>query len=431
MRLTIPTDSSDVELDGVDLLEPRLYGEGDPHRVWHAMREHDPVRWQAVGETGFWSVTRHADANRVLRDHAAFTSERGTMLSMLGVDDPAAGSEMTVTDPPRHTQMRVPLQRALSGKAMLRREERIRAEVRRLLAPALDGEPFDLAAMAMRLSATVACVLIGLPLEDRDLLSRLATTAIAPDDPEYLLPGGREATLAETHQQLFVYFHDAAQPRRGPAADDLLDVLFGIEVDGKPMDRASLAANCYSLLLGATVTTPHALGANVLRMMEDRSYHEWADHPELLQSGVEEALRWASPANHFMRYATQDVEVGGVRVREGEAVVAWLGSANRDAAVFPDPYRFDLRRQPNRHVAFGVGPHHCVGHSAARLTLRVAFEEVFRQFAGFEPAGPVDHLHSNFIAGIKHLPVVPHPRAERSRREPAAAGPAMAGCPFH
>ena len=151
-----------------------------------------------------------------------------------------------------------------------------------------------------------------------------------------------------------------------------------LAVDGKPLDLSAAVANCYSLLLGATVTTPHALSATLLELIETDSYQTWAAHPELMATAVEEALRWSSPANHFMRYATRDIDLHGAQIVKGDAVVSWLGSANRDAEEFCDPYSFDIGRRPNRHVAFGVGPHYCVGHRVARQLLHVVFEQLFR-----------------------------------------------------
>jgi cytochrome P450 len=122
-------------------------------------------------------------------------------------------------------------------------------------------------------------------------------------------------------------------------------------------------------------------------------------------TAVEEALRLGSPVSHFMRYAVDDIEVRGTAIKAGQAVVVWLGAANRDPMAFPDPEDFDLRRKPNKHLAFGIGPHYCVGHTVARVTLRILFNELLSRFTGFAPAGEAMRLHSNFISGYKHLPI--------------------------
>jgi len=154
------------------------------------------------------------------------------------------------------------------------------------------------------------------------------------------------------------------------------------------------------------VTTPHAVAGTVLALIEHPDeYRRWHAVPDLTPTAVEEGLRWASPANHFMRHATKDMTLHGEHIKAGDAVVAWLGSANRDEEMFPDPFRFDLGRTPNRHVAFGFGPHYCVGAPLARIALRMLFAEVAAAVAEFALAGPVEHLTSNFVAGIKSMPV--------------------------
>nr|WP_237545231.1 cytochrome P450 [Streptomyces sp. SID1046] len=132
---------------------------------------------------------------------------------------------------------------------------------------------------------------------------------------------------------------------------------------------------------------------------------DWAAHPEVDATATEEALRWASPVNHFLRYATQDVVMHDTPIAAGDAVVVWLGAANRDEKAFPDAEVFNLRRKPNKHLAFGVGPHYCVGHSLARVTLRILFSELFERFDDFQAAGPTERLRSNFVSGYKHIPI--------------------------
>jgi cytochrome P450 len=377
------------------------------------MREREPVHRQQVdGELGFWSVTTYEDVARVLRDHTAFTSEHGTILNLLGKKDPASGRQLPATDPPRHTRMRSPVQRALNGKILERHRTLIRDEVRSLFAEIGDGEPFDFAELNARLPMAVTGTLMGLDRTDWPQLTHLTSQAIAPDDPEFVGPEGGAATLQRAHRELFATFAESMARRTGDGDGDLIDVLRTMDFeDGRKLEPGEIVSNCYSLLLGANVTTPHVPNAAVLELMANGQYADWAAHPESLLSGLNEALRWSSPASHFMRYAKNDLQLSGVTIRQGEPVVAWLGSANRDSRVFPDPYTFDFRRNPTRHLAFGVGPHYCVGHAVARITLEEFFTELFDQFSGFEPAGTPKHLHSNFIAGFTHLPLVASRRA--------------------
>ncbi|MFH9364182.1 cytochrome P450 [Streptomyces anulatus] len=417
MRLNKSAVPGEIDLDAVDLTASSLYAHSDPHAVWDAMREHAPVHWQQVDDTlGFWSVTKFEDADLVLRDHTLFTSQRGTMLFLLGKDDPARGRQMAATDPPRHTRMRGPMQHALTNKRVERYSDAVTAEVRALLAPALGEERFDFAEAMMALPMATAGTMMGLPREDWARLTRLTTMSIAPEDPEFAGPDGVNETLQAAHRELFAYFHDLLRERRGNLGDDLVSLLLDMEIDGRRLETGAILSNCYSLILGANVTTPFVPTGAMAEIVGTGVWDEWRADPKLLNTGLDEALRWSSPANHFMRYALQDVELRGRKIRAGDAVVVWLGAANRDAEAFTDPFTFDIRRKPNRHVAFGSGPHYCVGHTVARMSLKILFTELFQTFESFELDGEIEHLHSNFVAGIKHLPLVARLRGDAAAR---------------
>lgn len=412
MKLTKPTESSHVVIDNFDLSDPHLHSQGDVHLLWHAMRNRSPVHWTQVKEDlGFWSVTKHSDVVKVLGDHTLFTSERGTLLNLLGIDDPAGGKQMTATDPPRHGEMRKPIQRGFSPRTLQKHNDVIRNEISVLMEPAANGEVIDFASAMMSLSTAVAGTILGLPSSDWPMLTELTAMSIAPDDPKYMLPEGTKATLHKAHREIFSYFESIIHEKKNWEDDEVMGILLNIKVDGKPMDIGAILANCYSLLLGANVTTPHVPSASIYTLIETNSYEEWASRPELISTGVEEALRWSSPASHFMRYALEDVTIRDVNIKKGEAVAAWIGSANRDEEVFVDPFKFDFQRKFNPHVAFGKGAHYCVGNPAARQTVNLLFQEIFNHFEAFEFAGPVEHLASNFIAGIKNLPVKAYPKA--------------------
>ena len=390
--------------DGVDLVDPNLYGSGDPHTIWTEHRRIAPVRWQPVGtDRGFWSVTRHADVSHVLHKHETFSSQRGTLLNLLGAGDPASGSQMAVTDPPRHREMREPLQRALSIRTVEHYQDNIRALVTELLEPLADGGPFDLAAAMSSLPMAVTGTMMASPREDWPQLTWAATAALAAEDPAYQLPSGPEATLRRAHREIFAYFQDIIASRRKRPGDGLIDTLLGVQIDGHGLTDGQIAANCYSLLIGATLTTPQVISSAVAKLAGTSELDRWAASPELINTGVEEAIRWASPTNHFMRYALHDTELAGVPIHADDAVVVWLGSANRDERVFTNPFHFDIARKPNRHIAFGVGPHFCIGHTIARVILRNTFSELLGRFTGIERASEPILLRSNIIAGFREL----------------------------
>ena len=394
MKLSTPNPDQKPDLSHINLFDPSFFATGDPHAVWSYLRSHAPIYAQRLEDgRAFWSVTRHEDVCRVLKDHNTFTSQQGTMLCILHRPDIAAGKMMAATNPPRHTEIRRPFERALGPNAIQAHLPKLGCVAANLLAPGLSGEPWDFAEAAAAFPTEFIGFLMGIPTSE-------------------FMDGSPEETLRFAHHELLAYFASeiSSRHRTGPG-DDLIGQLMSINVGGSRLTDEEIIFNCYGLLLGANVTTPHAASGTVLALAENPDeYSRWASNPELLASGVEEGLRWASPAIHFMRYAVRDTELHGTLIQRGEAVVAWLGSANRDERVFDNPYRFNVGRHPNRHVAFGFGPHFCVGAWLARYALRALFSELLRRVERIELVGPVAHLASNFVAGIKHMPVRMIPR---------------------
>ncbi|MFD5184521.1 cytochrome P450 [Streptomyces sp. NPDC058372] len=397
----------------MNLFDLDLYDSGDPHPIWDMMRAKAPLRHQHLPDgREFWSVTRYDDVCRVLGDHREFTSERGTVVTHLGQDDIAAGLLMTSTDPPRHTQVRRAIGSKLTGRAVAAWEGRIRRAVVRFLEPALAGDPWDLAEQALRLPAIVTGPLLGIPERDWDELVQLTAMVTAPSDPHFQ-QGSEAATLAISHHELLAYVTEWVKRRRSAGGEDgsLLDHLMSVRAGDAPLTDEEIAYDGYSILLGANVTTPHTVSGTVLALIEQPEQFAKAQaDPSLIPSLVEEGLRWTSPACNFMRYATGETLIGGGTIPAGGAVVAWIGSANRDESQFTDPHRFDITRTPNRHVAFGFGPHYCIGGPLARMTLRIFFEELLRRCASIGLAGEPQHLRSFFIAGMTHLPIVARER---------------------
>ncbi|MCF4140760.1 cytochrome P450 [Streptomyces sp. Tue 6430] len=415
MRLTPgAARDRDLDLDRVDLFDLDLYTSGDPHPVWDVMRAKAPLHHQVLPDgREFWSVTRYDDVCRVLGDHREFTSERGTVVTHLGVDDVAAGKLLTSTDPPRHTQVRRAIGARLTARAVAPWEDRIRQAIVRFLEPALDGGTFDLAERALLLPAIVTGPLLGIPERDWAELVQLTAMVTAPSDPHFR-HGSEAATLAIAHHELVTYVTEWVKRRRSAGGEDgsLLDHLMTARAGDEPLTDEEIALDGYSILLGANVTTPHTVSGTVHALVErPEQFAKAQADPSLVPNLVEEGLRWTSAACNFMRYAVDDVHIGGGTVPARGAVVAWIGSANRDASRFTDPHEFDITREgAKRQIAFGFGPHFCIGAPLARLTLRVFFEELLRRFGSIELDGEPQHLRSYFIAGMTHLPVVAQKR---------------------
>lgn len=386
----------------VDLTDPWFFADGDPHAVWRAMRDEAPVHRHLLRDgRAYVSVTRYADVRTVLGDHRTFSSRRGNMLSVLGGHDPAADRMMVASDPPIHTALREPLAKLLSHQQLRSQIPAVRAMARRILSPLAETETWDVAQAVAMFPMAFTGTLMGLPESDWPELIRLTTTSIAPDDPRF---GSGTDDLVTAHHELFEYF--AEQAHRGGERDDLVGAVRRLRLRDRPLRVDEVIYNCYNLLLGATVTVPHTIAATVLAFAEHPTeYERITPDQDSVDRAVAEGLRWASPATHIMRYTTTAVQIGGVVIDPDQAVVGWLGSANRDERVFPDPYRFDVTRRPNNHLAFGFGRHYCLGGPLAQIALHQFFHELVRLAAGFEVAGDVRHLVSNFIAGYTSLPM--------------------------
>ncbi|MFD1547390.1 cytochrome P450 [Nonomuraea guangzhouensis] len=395
MRITAPGPEERADLDHTDLADVALYTSGDPHLAWQRLRAEQPLYWsERTGGPGFWSVTRHADVKRVLRDHENFTSECGTALWQSGTPDPAAGRMMHGTDPPAHGRIRKPLGHELTTQAVLRYEPAARALIRAAVEP---GE-WDCAPAFSRLPMEILALVMGLPKADVDLLADLGYASIAPLDPHYRT-GSERVTRLRAHHQLMAYFADEiGRPRE----DGLIAHLQAITVDGRPLTSEEVVLNCFSLLIGGVVTSGQVVLATLIALAE-----RGGRVPAVASTAtaVEEALRWASPTTHFVRHARRDVEMYGRTIRAGEAVAAWIASANRDEREFAHPFTFDPARSPNRHIAFGSGSHRCIGSHLARFTLRLVFEEFIDRLDHIELTAPPTHLSSIEIAGVVSLPV--------------------------
>ncbi|CAM3366638.1 cytochrome P450 [Kibdelosporangium persicum] len=392
----------------VDLYQPGIYVSGNPHAAWHKLRAEAPVCRQAA-PTGaeFWSVTRYRDVQRVLRETTRFTSEHSTMLSALG-GDIAKGQAINLVDGPRHSALRVPALRQMSAAVMREREHVVRQRVSELVASWARRQDVDMAAELAIMPMVIAGDVIGIPAGDWAHAARWTMASVAPADPAYAV-GGVTETLAQAHVELLTMFTELMADRRARPGEDLISVLTTIEADGARLTDHEVIVNSYAFVMGASITTPQVISHLALVMAEDPGlWREIRADRSLWPGTVEEALRWSAPVNHLLRLATGDAEIGGHAIRPGDLVCAWIASANRDEKVFADPYAFDPRRSPNPHLAFGFGPHHCIGVHLARTGLAAMIAELATRVDRFEQTGPVRHLASNFVNGITSLPLRLH-----------------------
>lgn len=395
-----------VALGDIDLLDPERYRSGSQHAAWHTLRAEAPV-WPQTRADGltFWSVTRYEDVLRVIKDHRTFSSAHGTILAVLD-GDPAAGRAINLMDPPRHSALRIPTMRLLSASAVRAAGGVLQERVRALVDSWPDGEEFDLAPLLLGLPLMAVGDLIGIPEQHWADVASLAMSGVAPADPHFAI-GDVARTLAMVHTQLFDILGGLVDERRGRPRNDVMSALLSVDENGCRLPVEDVVLNCYSFLMGANTTTPHAAAHMILAFAHRPDlWRALGQEIERVYWAVEESLRWASPTNHFVRRAVTPVQLGGVQLDEGDLVCAWIASANRDERMFSDPYSFDPTRTNNQHLAFGKGIHYCNGAHGARSVLSLLLTEMLTTFEDVQVSSPPVHLYSNFINGITELRVV-------------------------
>ena len=418
-----------VTLESIHLVDPDVYAERVPFEWFDYLRREHPVSWhpEPPPNRGFWAVTRHADLEAVIKDPATFSSARGgVILEEMQPDEMEARRSMMETDAPRHTRLRRIVSPQFGPRAIREYEPFARDLARRVLDRALPLGEFDFVEHVSReFPIRVLARILGVPDEDTDQLIAWGDRMIGNMDPEFTdAVVGRDDTSAyrllpfrsPAAAELTEYGHAMAELRREDPRGDLVTKLVHAEVDGHSLTRPEFD-NFFSLLVVAgNETTRHTITHGMLALLNNP--HQWrrlVDEPSLMPTATEEILRYGSVTMQFRRTATRDAVLHGQGIREGDKVVVWFISANYDDEVFPDPYRFDVGRDPNPHVAFGAGgPHFCLGGPLARMEVRVLFEELLPRLSAIEVTGPISRLRSNFINGIKHMPVRVRPTGSTS-----------------
>ena len=402
-----------MQLSDIDLLDLDRFTEGVPHDWFTYLREHAPVyRHPEPGGSGFWVLTKHADVILVGKDGRTFSSDQANG-GVVPIEDhtPAGDADfgdaklMLMTDPPEHTRKRKLVNHGFTPRMINRMNDHIRDLTTELLDTALAKDECDFVVeIAAELPLLVIAELIGVPVEDRHKLFDWSNRMVGSQDPEYLTDA---AKVLEAQVEMFMYAGGLAEERRREPRDDIMTALLNAEVDGDRMSDMDFNLFFMLLSVAGNETTRNAMAHGMNAFLDNPDqYQALVDDPSLIDSAVEEIVRWASPVMYFRRNATDDVEIRGQQIKAGDKLSIWYASANRDEEVFEDPFRFDIRRDPNPHIGFGGGgPHFCLGANLARMEIRVLFEELVRRAPRVERLGAADRLRSNFIAGIKHLPV--------------------------
>jgi cytochrome P450 len=391
-----------------NLCDPAVFAGGPPHDLFRRFREESPVCFLPEADgPGFWGVFGYDDVLEVSRHPARFGSNPSVFIQDIE-DDSSAASELLINqDPPRHTQLRKLINRGFTPRQINALEPRIRGIVAELLDAAATRGEFDLVEdVAVEVPLQVIAELVGVPPDDRHKVFAWTERMMSNDEDD---AATMQADARTAIMEMFAYADGLAASRAGGNGDDLLSVLLRAEVDGDRLTQLDVDVFFMLLMNAGSETTRNLITGGTLALFEhpDERARLTAD-PSLLPTAIEEMLRWVTPVMHFRRTAREDCALGGQEIHTGDKVVMWYVSANRDEAAFKDADRFDVARTPNEHVAFGAGgPHFCLGASLARLEARVLFEELLTRMPDLELAGEPRRLRSNFINGIKSLPVRP------------------------
>jgi cytochrome P450 len=396
------------------LSDPGFFVDNDPHPLWRQLRQEDPIHWTEDSLKGFWSITRYDDIIAVVSAPALFTSAQlisvptTPELEKLTPEMLGSGEMMLMTDPPLHAAMRRAFNRLMLPRAIGRFEVPGPQLVTEILDAALDrGECDFVLDVAARLPMAFICEIMGIPRSDWPDMFMWGNMIAGNEDPEYQVESGSPVdTRMEGTVNIGRYCTKAALARRGGDGDDLLSVLGNARINGRLLTDRELAHNGLLYVGAGLETTRNAISAGLLALLDHPAQLELLLADEtLMPTAVEEILRWSSPVTHFARVAMNDTELGGKQIHQGDRVVLWFPSANRDERVFKNPYTFDIRRSPNEHIAFSKGEHFCAGAHLARLELRLMLQSLLKRTKQIELAGKVERLRSNFLAGIKHMPV--------------------------
>jgi cytochrome P450 family 142 subfamily A polypeptide 1 len=386
--------------DDIDLLDGHWYA-SEPHDTWEWMRRNAPVYYDPKGDV--WAITRHADVLAIEKDPKTFSSKRSPRPH-------GAGLPMMISmDDPLHTRRRRLVYHGFTPKRVRDKEPAIRRICTQIIDNVCErGECDFVWDIAAPLPLLLIADMLGFPEESYDDLLRwsddLIRATTQEPTPEIVAASG-EAAMKFREFQLGVI----ADRRSKPPADDLVSILCHAEIDGEKLDDESLVQETLLILIGGDETTRHVISCGMLALMENpdqRAILSGAD-ADTMTTGVEELLRWVTPIKNMSRTVTREVEIEGQTLHEDDQLILLYPSANRDDAVFDHPYRLDVRREPNPHLAFGFGTHFCLGASLARLELNVMFDELLRRLPDLELAttDPLPFRASNFIVGPEAMPV--------------------------
>ena len=403
-----------AEVDALRLIDPRFYAEhGYPHDEWTQLRRESPVRFfEPPGWPPFWAITKHADIVEVSKQPDIFLNGPGMTLVRNPEGDGAAAAQQQIKtvinmDPPEHREYRKVATPYFTPRA-LRQLDALVAETARKLVDALgpEGECDFITEIASQHPLKIIARILGVPEADEPFILKLTNQLFGTEDPEFQRSEDRMEGIRQLFVDFWTYFTKVMEERRARPRDDLASVFANARIGGEPMGDLETMGYCLVTFTAGHETTRGAIGGGFLALVENPEQRErWAREPALTPRAADEIIRFVTPVNHMVRTANRDYVLGGQKIRNGDRLVLFYASANRDEDVFDEPFQLRLDRHPNRHLAFGVGEHFCMGAHLARKTSGAIFRELVTRLESVELAGTPERTASNLVPGFKHLPI--------------------------
>jgi cholest-4-en-3-one 26-monooxygenase len=405
-----------LSLEEIDLIDGRNFVAGVPYEWFAELRREAPAFWHlqdGAPRGGFWAITRYDDCVHVNRDWEHFSSARRSSLFSDMDDDQLAQQQLMMLnmDPTMHTRYRRLVNKGFTPKLVRDLEQQIVGYADGIIDAVCERGTADFVEeISAELPLLVIAELLGVPQEDRRMVFDWSNRMIGAEDPEYQIPG---ADPGESAMQVFAYAEEMAAARKLQPKEDLISVLLKAEVEGEKLNEMELDLFFLLLIVAGNETTRNLMSGAMTAFFDHPDQWELLRKDRsLLPGAVEEMLRYVTPVMHFRRTATGDMELHGQEIKEGDKVVFWHTSANRDETAFEDPDTFDITRSPNNHIAFGGGgPHFCLGANLARMEIMVMFDRLLDRIPDMRLDGEVQRLQSNFINGTKHIPIAFAPSA--------------------
>ena len=410
-----PAESaSEFSLDTIEIVSPDHYQRnGYPHAEWTYLRKHHPVCYvERPRVDPFWAITKAADIREISIQPRQWLN--GPRLAVFMLEEGAEGPppelplrHLLNMDPPQHGEFRSILSQYFTPRSIRALEPEIAKITTEILDDVMDrGECDFVTEISSKVPVAVIAEMLGVPRKDWPTIFRWTNEVIGGGDPEFQRGKDANETFAQARLEMFQYFTDLVEESRKHPGSDVTSIVSNAKVNGEPLPALELLSYLFLLVVAGNETTRNATSGGLLAFIENpEQFRRLKSDPTLIKSAVEEIVRWTSPVIQFARTAVSDATVRGQKIRAGESVCLFYPSASRDEDVFAEPFKFDVGRNPNPHLSFGIGEHFCLGANLARLELAVIFAELAKRLEHAELAGPVERLRSSFVGGVKHMPI--------------------------